>query len=117
MLQQIDMTKKMSKKEYKSRMETLIPEMSRLQRECKNKKIPVIIVFEGFGAAGKGYQIGRLIQALDPRGFSVYSIGKESQGGNGCIPSCGDFGTKTPAKGEMVIFDRKLVSKGAHRPF
>ena len=110
MLQQIDMTKKMSKKEYKSRMETLIPEMSRLQRECKNKKIPVIIVFEGFGAAGKGYQIGRLIQALDPRGFSVYSIGKESQEER-MHPFLWRFWTKTPAKGEMVIFDRSWYRK------
>ena len=54
MLQQLDLTKKMSKEEFKKRMDVLEPEMSRLQRACKAEKIPVIIVFEGFGAAGKG---------------------------------------------------------------
>lgn len=98
MLEQIDMTKKMSKKEYKTRMEMLIPEMARLQRECKNRNIPVIIVFEGFGAAGKGYQIGRLIQALDPRGFRVYSIDKESREER-MHPFLWRFWTKTPGKG------------------
>lgn len=66
MLQQLDLTKRMSKEEFKKRMAVLEPEMSRLQRTCKSEKIPVIIVFEGFGAAGKGYSDGKLIHALDP---------------------------------------------------
>ena len=79
MLEQIDLTKKMTKKEFKERMEVLEPELGRLQRRCKELGIPVMIVFEGFGAAGKGYQISRLIRALDPRGFSVYAVGKETE--------------------------------------
>ena len=43
MLEQIDLTKKMSKKEYKARMDVLETELSRLQRSCKNEKIPVMI--------------------------------------------------------------------------
>ena len=59
MLDQIDLTKKMEKEEYKTRMENMMPRLSRLQRECKELGIPVMIVFEGFGAAGKGVQILR----------------------------------------------------------
>ena len=36
----------------------------------------MIVVFEGMGAAGKGVQINRLIQALDPRGFDVYAFNR-----------------------------------------
>lgn len=60
-------------------MASLEPELARLQRECKAQKLPVMIVFEGFGAAGKGYQIGKLIHAMDPRGFYVRSVGRESE--------------------------------------
>ncbi len=110
MLEQIDLTKKMSKKEFKERMQTLAPELGKLQRDCKKANIPVMIVFEGFGAAGKGYQISKLIQALDPRGFSVYSVGKETQEER-MHPFLWRFWTKTPEKGHIAIFDRSWYRK------
>lgn len=110
MLEQIDLTKKMSKKDYKARMDVLEPELAKLQRTCKSEKIPVIIVFEGFGAAGKGYQIGKLIQALDPRGFYVNSVGRESEEER-MRPFLWRFWTKTPAKGQIAIFDRSWYRK------
>ena len=105
MLDQIDLTKKMEKEEYKTRMENMMPRLSRLQRECKELGIPVMIVFEGFGAAGKGVQISKLISALDPRGFSVYAIDGESKDEQ-LRPFLWRFWTKTPEKGRIAIFDR-----------
>ena len=54
MLEKVDLTKKISKEEYKEKMPQLESKLGRLQRECKALGIPVLIVFEGFGAAGKG---------------------------------------------------------------
>ena len=71
MLEKVDLTKKLSKEDYKARMEHLEVRLGQLQRQCKELQIPVLIVFEGFGAAGKGVQIGYLIQSMDPRGFQV----------------------------------------------
>ena len=79
MLEKVDLTKKIPKEEYKARMTELEERLGRLQRECKALGIPVLIVFEGFGAAGKGLQIGRLIQSMDPRGFEVYTIKNETE--------------------------------------
>lgn len=79
MLEQIDLTKKMEKEEYKAQMEGLEAELSRLQRTLREKKIPVIIVFEGFDAAGKGLQINQLIHPLDPRGFQVFATKESSE--------------------------------------
>lgn len=110
MLEQLDLTKKMSKKECKERMAVLEPELSRLQRSCKAEKIPVMIIFEGFGAAGKGYQISRLIRALDPRGFYVHSIGPESEEET-MHPFLWRFWTKIPAKDQIAIFDRSWYRK------
>ncbi len=57
MLEKIDLKKKCQGKEYKARLEEESAKLSVLQRQCKEAGIPVIIVFEGFGAAGKGTQI------------------------------------------------------------
>ena len=104
MLEKVDLSKKMSKEEYKEKMSQLETRIGFLQRECKALKIPVMIVFEGFGAAGKGLQIGRLIQSMDPRGFQVYPIKNETEEER-MHPFMWRFWTKTPEKGRIAIYD------------
>ena len=104
MLEKVDLTKKMSKEEYKEKMETLELELGHLQRECKEQKIPVMIAFEGYGASGKGLQIGRLIQGLDPRGFEVHAVKKETEEER-MHPFMWRFWTKTPERGRIAIYD------------
>ena len=48
--------------------------MSDLQNRVHRKKIPVIIGYEGWDAAGKGGNIKRVTEALDPRGYTVHPI-------------------------------------------
>lgn len=74
MLEKIDLSKKIKKAEYKSIINDLEIKLAGLQRESRELKIPVIVVFEGWDAAGKGTLINRLMLALDPRGFTVYPI-------------------------------------------
>lgn len=105
MLEKIDLTKSIEKKEYKKQMAALEPQLALLQRRLREKGVPVMIVFEGFGAAGKGMQINRLIQALDPRGFTVYSIDAQTQEEE-LHPFLWRFWTKTPEKGRIAVFDR-----------
>ena len=105
MLEKIDLTKKMGKKEFKQRMDVLTVKLGILQRQCRDLKIPVIIVFEGFGAAGKGTLINQLIQPLDPRGFRVFAISGESEEEQ-MRPFLWRFWTKTPERGRIAIFDR-----------
>ena len=104
MLEKVDLTKKMSKDEYKAKMPQLEVRLGQLQRQCKELKIPVIIVFEGFGASGKGVQIGRLIQSMDPRGFEVHPIKNETEEER-MHPFMWRFWTKTPARGRIAIYD------------
>ena len=105
MLEQIDLTKTVGREEYKEKMGRVEPKLARLQRECRELGIPVMIVFEGFGAAGKGVQISKLIAPLDPRGFSVYTINGESPEEQ-MRPFLWRFWVKTPEKGRIAIFDR-----------
>ncbi len=110
MLEKIDLTKSLKKKEYKKRMAKLESKIAFLQRELKNLGVPVMIVFEGFGAAGKGTQINRLIQALDPRGFTVYSTDAETKDEK-MHPFLWRFWIKTPEKGRIAVFDRSWYRK------
>ena len=104
MLEKVDLTKKLSKEEYKEKMPLLEARLGRLQRECKALGIPIMIVCEGFGASGKGLQIGRLIQSMDPRGFEVHPIKNETEEER-MHPFMWRFWTKTPAKGRIAIYD------------
>ena len=104
MLEKLDLTKKMGKEEYKEKMEHLERSLGKLQRRCQELDIPVMIAFEGFGAAGKGLQIGKLIQALDPRGFRVYAVKSETEGEK-MHPFLWRFWTKLPEKGRIAIYD------------
>ena len=68
MLEKVDLNRKMGKKEYKEWMDDLQPKLSYLQRACKEQKIPVMIVFEGFGAAVKGTMINKIIEEVTNKG-------------------------------------------------
>ncbi|MDE6568120.1 MAG: polyphosphate:AMP phosphotransferase [Lachnospiraceae bacterium] len=105
MLGQIDVNKTMDKKTYDSKMEQLEVRFGELQRECKEKKIPVMVVFEGLDASGKGTLINRMIQSLDPRGFKVFTLGREKED-EVMRPYFWRFFTKTAERGRMHIFDQ-----------
>lgn len=104
MLEKVDLTMKMEKSEYKAKMTALKLQMGKLQRQCKEMGLPIMIVFEGFDAAGKGMQIGKLIQSLDPRGFEVFTV-KEETKEEAMHPFLWRFWTKTPPRGRMAVYD------------
>lgn len=110
MLEKIDLTKKMDKEVYKERIDALTVKLGGLQRECKELGIPVMIVFEGFDAAGKGVQISELLQALDPRGYEVHAVKNETQEER-MHPFMWRFWTKMPAKGRIALYDSSWYRK------
>jgi len=73
MLADIDLSRKVGKLKYDDEKEECQLRLAALQRKVQELGIPVIIVFKGWDAAGKGTLINKLIQPLDPRGFSVHS--------------------------------------------
>lgn len=91
--------------DIKQRTEEAQKKLAVLQQQIKEAKIPVIILFEGWGASGKGSIIGKLISELDPRGFKVYTTGMPS-GDELRFPPMRRFWTKIPEYGRMSVFDR-----------
>ena len=89
----------------KKPIKELREELARTVRTAKELKIPTIILFEGWGASGKGYMIEKLIAELDPRGYKVYSI-KEPVAEETRYPMLKRFWEKIPSAGNISIFDR-----------
>jgi polyphosphate kinase 2 (PPK2 family) len=110
MLEKIDLSRKLPKQEYKK----LIPQLQRrlydLEKSCWDAKIPSIIVFEGWDAAGKGTSINLLTSRLDPRGFQLYPI-REARTFEKHLPWLWRFWLKIPNYGEMAIFDRSWYGR------
>lgn len=110
MLEKIDLTKKIAKPEYKGIIKDMELQLGALQRKALELKIPVIIVFEGWDAAGKGTMINRLSLSLDPRGATVYPTNPPNEEER-LRPFLWRFWKNTPAKGRIAIFDRSWYGR------
>ncbi len=105
MLEKIDLSRTVGKAAFKKTKDAAEIQLGVLQRRAKELDIPVVIVFEGWDAAGKGTLINELILPLDPRGFNVHS-GLAPNEEEALRPFLWRFWTRTPARGRMTIFDR-----------
>lgn len=79
MLDSVNMKTTVTKDEFKKQSKKLEKELETLPQQIKQAQIPVIILFEGWGAAGKGGIISDLILNFDPRGFKVYSTAEPTE--------------------------------------
>jgi polyphosphate kinase 2 (PPK2 family) len=81
-----------------------------IQKASWDAGIPVVILFEGWDAAGKGTSIQRLTASIDPRGFKLYPI-RAARTYEKKHPWLWRFWLKLPARGEMAIFDRSWYGR------
>ena len=79
MLDKIDLKTKISKERYTELMGEEENRLGFLQRSIRDAKIPVVILFEGFRASWRSELINKIIHALDPRGFRVFSASKTTE--------------------------------------
>jgi AMP-polyphosphate phosphotransferase len=71
-LAQVDLSLQLSKEEYKARLKEAQVNLRKIQMKIHQKQVPVLMLFEGWDAAGKGGAIKRLTDVLDPRSYKVY---------------------------------------------
>jgi AMP-polyphosphate phosphotransferase len=110
MLEKIDLTKTLPKTDFKRIMPRRRERLYSLQKASWDAGLPVIIVFEGWDAAGKGTTIRALTEHLDPRGFKLYPI-RAARTYEKKRPWLWRFWTKLPARGEIAIFDRSWYGR------
>ncbi len=104
-LESIDLTRTLSRDDYRARKTDLEVRLGKLQRKAIKSGLPVVVLFEGGEGAGKGMLINRFIRRLDPRHFRVHSINKVYEE-EIFHPYLWRFWRRLPAAGKMTVLDR-----------
>ena len=105
MLETVDMKQKLKKREYHVLLRPLQVRLRDLELLIFRRRIPVLCVFEGWDAAGKGGAIKRVTAILDPRGYTVSSYAAP-EGEERTHLYLWRFWRTLPRTGHRGIFDR-----------
>ena len=109
-LSNVDPHVPMDKAIYKHELKKWQDKLKELQIETYKRNIQVIIVFEGWDAAGKGGCIVRLTSPLNPRAYVIEPIGAPNDVENR-YHYLWRFYTRFPRKGHLTVFDRSWYGR------
>ena len=73
-LDHVDLGQALERKEYREQIEHYQAELNRLGWDAFHARKPIVALFEGWDASGKGGTIRRLVRALDSRLYRVIPI-------------------------------------------
>lgn len=106
---------RMDKKAYNKELPLLQIELLKLQRWVRDKGERIIIVFEGRDAAGKGGNIKRFMQHLNPRHARAVALSKptETERGQWYFQR---YIAHLPTAGDMTLFDRSWYNRAGVEP-
>ena len=109
-LVEVDLSPTMENKLYKEKLKKLQRRLFELHNEIYLHRRPLIIVFEGWDAAGKGGAIKRLVGGLDPRGYEVIPISAPNEEERN-KHYLWRFWSSLPKNGHIAIFDRSWYGR------
>ena len=109
-LAEIPLDKQVDEAEYKEKLKGLQSRLGALHNRLYRKRVPVVIAYEGWDAAGKGGNIKRVTGALDPRGFEVHPIASPEPHEK-ARHYLWRFWTRLPKTGHIAIFDRSWYGR------
>lgn len=110
LLRSLDMTQKLEKKSYEKLLEKYQGELNILTRSKRFRKHSLILVFEGWDAAGKGSAIRRITGALDARQYHIVPISAPTEEER-AQPYLWRFWRRVPNSGGITIFDRSWYGR------
>ncbi|MCK4450622.1 MAG: hypothetical protein KAX26_08525, partial [Anaerolineae bacterium] len=110
MLETMDLSKSLTKEEYVRDLIRYQVAVHALGYQVYVQQRPVIIVYEGDDAGGKGGNIKRVTEKLDPRGYVVHPIAAP-KGEDKTHHYLWRFWRRLPEKGQIAIFDRSWYGR------
>lgn len=110
MLKTIDLSLTMDQETYEREIIRYQVALFALAYQVYVQQRPVVVVFEGWDAAGKGGAIRRLTERLDPRGYVVHAIAAP-RGDEATRHYLWRFWQRLPEKGQIAIFDRSWYGR------
>ncbi len=109
-LREVEFTEALPKPDYRKRKDKAQERIRHLMHLCYEQRVPVIIVYEGVDAAGKGGNIKRLVQRMDPRGYEVIPISAPDED-EIAHHYLWRFWCAVPEAGHFAIFDRSWYGR------
>jgi polyphosphate kinase 2 (PPK2 family) len=112
MLNTIDLNKTLTKEEYVRDLIRYQLQLRSLAYQLYVQKRPLVMVYEGWDAGGKGGNIKRITEKMDPRGYEVYPIAAP-QGEDKTHHYLWRFWRrlKPPDEKQVLIFDRSWYGR------
>ena len=104
MLDKVDLKAKLPKAAFKKTVDDLEMRLPALQRDARTAGVPVVVVFEGWHAAGVGTVISRLLTMLDPRGYKLHNFEEPDEEAL-LRPALWRFWVSLPARGAIGVYD------------
>jgi polyphosphate kinase len=105
-----EVSARMKRKAYEQELRKLQVQLCHLQEWVKEKKLRVIVLFEGRDAAGKGGTIKAITEKVSPRVFRVVALPAPSDREKSQM-FMQRYMQYFPAGGEIVIFDRSWYNR------
>ena len=109
-LKDIDLSLQLSKSRYEQELAAEQLRLLCVQQRLRTAGISVIIMYEGWDAAGKGGSIRRITEKLDPRNVRVWPVGAPDPV-EARYHYLWRFWTRMPAHGQIAIFDRSWYGR------
>jgi polyphosphate:AMP phosphotransferase len=109
-LRTLDMSQRNDEKEYDSELLHLQGKLNKLSRHPRFQKTSVVVMFEGWDAAGKGGAIRRITGALDARQYHVIPIAAPTEDER-AQPYLWRFWRYIPKNGRFTIYDRSWYGR------
>ena len=109
-LSTLDMGKTLGKPAYKGGLTRLQGRLNGLRRRAREGGVPMVLVFEGWDAAGKGGVIRRVVRAMDARFYQVISVAAPTEEERS-HHYLWRFWRHLPRNGRVTIFDRSWYGR------
>lgn len=110
MLETIDLSLSLPRDQYVVEITRRQIQLRELAWQVYVQKRPVVLVFEGWDAAGKGGAIKRITEKMDPRDYVVYPI-SAPEGEDKTRHYLYRFWRRLPERGQIAIFDRSWYGR------
>lgn len=109
-LLRVDLSLRLDDDTYHRELKQLQAKLYLLGLQVYHQKRPVVFVFEGWDAAGKGGAIQRLTAELDPRAYTVHAIAAPA-GDDKARHYLYRFWRRLPPRGQFAVFDRSWYGR------
>jgi len=112
MLETVDLSKSLTREEYVAKLNRYQLQLRELAYQLYVQKRTLVVAYEGWDAGGKGGNIRRVAERLDPRGYEVFSIAAP-KGEDATHHYLWRFWRrlKPPDEKQILIFDRSWYGR------